>query len=387
MNDLILKARLYEQEQLEKGLGQMAVNALDYVTGSEGDLSAGGQSRNPLPLGKNPEAPGNQRIRTGGAVRNTLGAMRDAGTAMANRQLPTASNRAAAQRQRTGLSADEQSGLVEQQNAALEQQKVDSQLAGQNAAQTKLMRNAPGLASDQAKDTMGNIQGGQDPLVESQTGAATGGSATNFMGQFASGVGNLIGQGMNAYNAQRANQSNVGAGSAGQGIPQASPPQASTTGTPTNPEEMSNEEYLVAGMNPAQNPPAQNPPAQNQQPYNLGEEAKRAFGNTAIADSQTALAEAKGKANTKGGFATNPYLGLLTGGMSNVLGAGYNAWQRGKGRQEVANVQNRQQRLMANDPSAIQASEDILDHYYGIHKARLEITDRRSTEVVRLAYR
>tara|TARA_B100001175_G_scaffold90732_2_gene76529 strand:+ start:438 stop:1562 length:1125 start_codon:yes stop_codon:yes gene_type:complete len=374
MNDLILKARLYEQEQLEKRLGQMAVNALDRVTGTQGDLSAGGQSRNPLPLGKNPEAPDNQRVRTGGSVMNTLGAVRDAGSAMASGNLPTASNRAAAQRERTGMSPDKQSGLVEQQNAALEQQKVDSKLAGQNAAQTKLMRNAPGLASDQAKDTMGNIQGGQDPLVESQTGAATGGSATDFMGQFASGVGNLIGQGVGAYNKVRANQSNVGLGSAGQGIPQASPPQASTTETPVN-----------------QAPPEQNAsegqPAQNQQPYNLGEEAKRAFGNTAIADSQTALTEANKRANTKGGFATNPYLGLLTGGMSNVLGAGYNAYQRGQGRQDMANAQNQQRRLMAGDTSAIQASEDILNHYYGIHKARLEITDRRSTEVVRLAYR
>lgn len=379
MNDLILKARLYEQEQLEKGLGQMAVNALDYVTGTQGDLSAGNQNRNPLPLGKNPEAPNNQRIRTGGAVKNTLGAMRDAGTAMANRQLPTASNRAAAQRQRTGLSADEQSGLVEQQNAALEQQKVDSQLAGQDAAQTKLMQNAPGLASDRAKQTMGNIQGGQDPLVESQTGAATGGSATNFMNQFASGVGNLIGQGMNAYNTQRANQSNVGAGSAGQGIPQASPQQASTTGTPVN--------QAQPQPNASGGQSAQNQPAQNQQPYNLGEEAKRAFGNTAIADSQTALAEAKERANTKGGFGTGVMSNLLTGGMAGVARGAYNAYQRQQGRQDVANVQNRQQRLMANDPSAIQASEDILDHYYGIHKARLEITDRRSTEVVRLAYR
>jgi len=433
MNDLILKARLYEQEQLEKGLGQMAVNAFDRVTGTSGDLSEGATNRNPFPFGRNKNAPANQpqeaptqeaptqgpqdlrpgqeemnrransnpnagfdmgnmgdamsmfntdapasqqnrRVRTGGALRNTLGAVRDAGSAMASGNLPTASNRAAAQRDRTGMSQEEQSSLVGQQDASMFSQQQQSKQAGQNAGYAKLMQNAPGLASDQAKQTMGNIQSGQDPLANSQTGVATGGNTTNFMNQFASGVGNLIGQGMNAYNAQRANQSNVGVGSAGQGIPQASPQQASTTGTPVN--QAQPKPNASGGQ-----------PAQNQQPYNLGEEAKRAFGNTAIADSQTALTEAKERANTKGGFGTGVMSNLLTGGMAGVARGAYNAYQRHQGRQDVANVQNRQQRLMAGDPSAIQASEDILDHYYGIHKARLEITDRRSTEVVRLAYR
>lgn len=432
MNDLILKARLYEQEQLEKRLGQMAVNAFDRVTGSSGDLSEGATNRNPFPFGGNKNAPANQpseapqeapaqgpqdlrpgqeemnrransnpnadfdmgnigegmdlfntsapasnqnqRVRSGGALRNTLGAVRDAGSAIASGNLPTASNRAAAQRNRTDMSPDEQANLVGRQKTSLFNQQEQSKQAGQNAGYTKLMRNAPGLASDQAKDTMGNIQSGQDPLANSRTGVATGGGATDFMGQFASGVGNLIGQGVGAYNKVRANQSNVGVGSAGQGIPQATPPQASTTETPVN-----------------QAPPEQNAsegqPAQNQQEYNLGEAATRVAGDKAIASNQEALADAEKRSNTKGGIGTGFMSNLLTGGMAGVARGAYNAYQRGQGRQDMANAQNQQRRLMAGDTSAIQASEDILDHYYGIHKARLEITDRRSTEVVRLAYR
>ena len=434
MNDLILKARLYEQEQLEKGLGQMAVNVFDRVTGSSGDSSEGATNRNPFPFGRNKNAPANQpqeasqpqeaptqgpqdlrpgqeemnrransnpnagfdmgnmgdamsmfdtstpasqqnrRVRTGGAVMNTLGAVRDAGSAMASGNLPTASNRAAAQRDRTGMSQEEQSSLVGQQDASMFSQQQQSKQAGQNAGYAKLMQNAPGLASDQAKQTMGNIQSGQDPLANSQTGVATGGSATNFMGQFASGVGNLIGQGMNAYNTQRANQSNVGAGSAGQGIPQASLPQASTTGTPVN--QAQPKPNASGGQS-----------AQNQQGYDLGEAATRAAGDKAIASNQEALAEAEKRSNTKGGIGTGVMSNLLTGGMAGVARGAYNAYQRQQGRQDMTNAQNQQRRLMAGDTSAIQASEDILDHYYGIHKARLEITDRRSTEVVRLAYR
>jgi len=376
MNDLILKARLHEQEQ---SVSYQLQNNFSIDKGLLENYNAGQYSQ---------QSPVNTRVQSGGAVRNTLGAVRDGmTTALAGNNPFNAGNRAAAQRDRTGMTPEQQSNMVGQQDKNLQQQRVDSQNAGQNAAQVKLTQNAPGVASPEAQETIGNIRSGQD-LSGSQTGSST----TSFMSNFAQGaktlaqgVGNVVGAGVDAYNAT---QTNSGTGSAGQGIPQASLPLTSTTGTGTNPEEMSNEEYLADGMTKpaAQNPPAENPPAQNQQ-YNLGDEAKRAFGNQAITDSQTALTEAKGRANTKGGFATNPYLGVLTGGISNVLGAGYNSYKRNQGRQDVANVQNRQQRLMAGNTSAIQASEDILEHYYGVHKSRLEITDRGSTEAIRLAYR
>ena len=232
MNDLILKARLHEQEQsvsyqlqnnfsIDKGLLEN-INAGQYNTGQQ--------------------SPVNTRVQSGGAVRNTLGAIRDgAGAAIAGKNPFNAGNRAEVQRDRTGMTPEQQSNMVGQQNKTLEQQRKDSQIAGQNAAQVKLSQNAPGVASPEAKETMGNIQSGQDPLTSSQTGQATGGSATSFMGNFArgaktlaQGVGNVVGAGVNAYNAT---QTNSGTGSAGQGTPQATLPQASTTGTGTNPED------------------------------------------------------------------------------------------------------------------------------------------------------
>lgn len=361
MNDLILKALLHEQEQsvsyqlqnnfsIDKGLLEN-YNAGLYNTGQQ--------------------SPVNTRVRSGGAVKNALGEIRDGfDTALAGNNPFDAGNRAAAQRDRTRMTPEQQSNMVSQQNKTLEQQRKDSQIAGQNAAQVKLTQNAPGVASMEAKETIGDIQSGQDLLTSSQTGQATGGSATDFMGGFARNIGNVVGAGVNAY--KNATQTNSGTGSAGQEIPQATPPQASTTGTGTNPEEMSNEEYLAGGMNPAQNLPAQNPPAQNNQSFSVQEEAKKKLG-------QGALNDAEKRMNTKGGLATNPYLGLLTGGLSNAAGFAYNRYQRGQGRQDM-------QRL-ANQGMSIQASEDILEHYYGVHKSRLEITDRGSTEAIRLAYR
>lgn len=361
MNDLILKALLHEQEQsvsyqlqnnfsIDKGLLEN-YNAGLYNTGQQ--------------------SPVNTRVRSGGAVKNALGEIRDGfDTALAGNNPFDAGNRAAAQRDRTRMTPEQQSNMVSQQNKTLEQQRKDSQIAGQNAAQVKLTQNAPGVASMEAKETIGDIQSGQDLLTSSQTRQATGGSATDFMGGFARNIGNVVGAGVNAY--KNATQTNSGTGSAGQEIPQATLPQASTTGTGTNPEEMSNEEYLVGGMNPAQNLPAQNPPAQNNQSFSVQEEAKKKLG-------QGALNDAEKRMNTKGGLATNPYLGLLTGGLSNAAGFAYNRYQRGQGRQDM-------QRL-ANQGMSIQASEDILEHYYGVHKSRLEITDRGSTEAIRLAYR
>jgi hypothetical protein len=370
MNDLILKARLHEQEQ---SVSYQLQNNFSIDKGLLENYNAGQY---------NQQSPVNTRVQSGGAVKNAFGEIKDGvGAAIAGKNPFNAGNRAEVQRNTTRMTPEQQSNMVAEQNKTLERQRNDSQIAGQDAARIKLTQNAPGVSSQEDLDYMGNIRSGQDP-----SGSQTGSSTTSFMSNFAQGaktlaqgVGNVVGAGVDAYN--NATQTNSGTGSAGQGIPQASPPLASTTGTETNQEEMSNEEYLAAGMNPAENPPAQN------QQYNLGEEAKRAFGNQAITDSQTALTEAKGRANTKGGFATNPYLGVLTGGISNVLGAGYNAYKRNQGRQDVANVQNRQQRLMAGNTSAIQASEDILEHYYGVHKSRLEITDRGSTEAIRLAYR
>lgn len=365
MNDLILKARLHEQEQ---SVSYQLQNNFSIDKGLLENYNAGQY---------NGQSPINTRVQSGGAVRNTLGAIRDgAGAAIAGKNPFNAGNRAEVQRDRTGMTPEQQSNMVGQQNKTLEQQRKDSQIAGQNAAQVKLTQNAPGVASEEAKDTMSNIQSGQDPLTSSQTGQATGGSTTSFMDNFArgaktlaQGVGNVVGAGVNAYNAT---QTNSGTGSAGQGTPQATLPQASTTGTGTNPEEMSNEEYLAAGMNPAENPPAQNPPAQNNQSFSVQEEAKKKLG-------QGALNDAEKRMNTKGGFGTGIMSNVLTGGLSGVARGAYNAYQRGQGRQDM-------QRL-ANQGMSIQASEDILEHYYGVHKSRLEITDRGSTEAIRLAYR
>ena len=65
MNNLVLDARVYQRDinvsdmlfkdfsRIEKGVGQMAVNAFDKVTGSSGDSSEGAVNRNPLPFGRN----------------------------------------------------------------------------------------------------------------------------------------------------------------------------------------------------------------------------------------------------------------------------------------------------------------------------------------------
>ena len=432
MNDLILKARLHEQNttshilfnNFSKSVGgfgtgtkqrdytgsnaqpivetpqQKATNASQDIRPGAEEMERRANSDPNAEFGMSnmgdamdmfntsaPTSDQNQRVRTGGAVRNTLGAVRDAGSAIAGGNFPTATNRAAAQRENTGMTSDQQARLVGEQNAASFTQREESKTAGQNAAYSKLMQNAPGLASDEAKDTMGDIQGGQDALANSQTGTATGGATTGFVDRFKTGVGNLaegvgtaVSMGVDAYN--NANPS-VGTGSAGQGIPQASPAEAETTGTPVS---QGQPQPNAAALTPPAAPATGEQTAQNQQ-YNLGDAATRAAGDKAIASNQKALTDAEKRSNTKGGFATNPYLGLLTGGVSNVLGAGYNAWKRGQGRNDMANAKNQQSRLMTGDTTAIQASEDILNHFYGIQKSRLYYTDRGSTEAIRLAYR
>ena len=396
MNDLILKARLHEQNTTSHilfnnfsksvpGAEEMERRA-NSVPNAEFGMSNMGDAMDMF----NTSAPAsvqNQRVRTGGAVRNTLGAVRDAGSAIAGGNLPTATNRAAAQRENTGMTSDQQAKLVGEQNAASYTQREESKTAGQNAAYSNLMRNAPGLASDEAKDTMGNIQGGQDALANSQTGTATGGATTSFMdrfktgvGNFADGVGTAVSMGVDAYN--NANPS-VGTGSAGQGIPQASPAEAETTGTPAS---QGQPQPNAAAPTPPAAPAAGEQTAQNQ-PYNLGNAATAAAGDKAIASNQQALTDAGKRANTKGGFGTGIMSNVLTGGLSGIARGAYNAYQRGQGRNDMANAKNQQSRLMAGDTTAIQASEDILNHFYGIQKSRLYYTDRGSTEAIRLAYR
>jgi hypothetical protein len=136
----------------------------------------------------------------------------------------------------------------------------------------------------------------------------------------------------------------------------------------------------AAPVDPAAAPVA--PPPTNE-PNQIQQAAERGFGEAAVSqnikDEQGATAQSK----TSGGLATNPWLGMLTGGLSNIVGAGYNAYQRGQGRQNLSSAQTQQQALMAGRLKSI---DHAMIGYWDMQKARRDIRERDTTEAIRIAY-
>jgi hypothetical protein len=104
-----------------------------------------------------------------------------------------------------------------------------------------------------------------------------------------------------------------------------------------------------------------------------------AAGDQNVADTKTATAQSK----TSGGLATNPWVGMLTGGLSNIVGAGYNAYQRSQGRQNLSTAQTQQNALMQGRLKSI---DHAMIGYWDMQKARREIRERDTTEAIRIAY-
>ena len=169
------------------------------------------------------------------------------------------------------------------------------------------------------------------------------------------------------------------------------PAETTTTTTVSNPTEQAAATNAAAatvasdGTNPA--PATTEGGGQPSSQTDLANQATQAAAKTAVANNQQALTDARAKAGTSGGMATNPLAFLATGGLANVAGAAYNWNKRRQGRNELAQAQNQQQRLMAGDVSAIQnsISENIAD-YWELQKTRSEIREHNTTEAIRFAY-